>query len=350
MPLSYTELRDEVEQRLQDTGNAVYSTTEIDQSIKNQLKRMSNVSPYVRRESFNFEARYGSASATTADHLIDTTLDQFLATDVGKVIYNRKDRTWALVTAYTSATDLTLSKDIMVSGEGYDMYNQRCTDHKELYIGDIDEYLDILFCEYYINRDPIQKRNFVLRGEDKKILLPRIDFAPKDTYECYVYFVYKHHISQLTDHAAAVNNVAGYSAGDTSMAMDALQAAGTIEKGQEFTIANVRGLYRVVADATIAANAATVSFFPALESDVANNAVVTFKATTLKPELEDILVDLVAGDCAMSKAISFINEINKGGSDVWRKTYEWGKLLHNEARRELQKYVLRRVNERYSRV
>jgi len=65
--------------------------------------------------------RSSTATATTANHLIDTN-GQFTAKDVGKTIYNSTDKTTAKITAYTSSSDVTLDTDIMVNGENYEIY------------------------------------------------------------------------------------------------------------------------------------------------------------------------------------------------------------------------------------
>mgnify|MGYP001069545197 CR=1 FL=1 len=66
--------------------------------------------------------RSGVATATTADHLIDTVKNQFTANDVGKVIYNVTDKTTATITEYNSPSDVTLDTDIMAEGESYELY------------------------------------------------------------------------------------------------------------------------------------------------------------------------------------------------------------------------------------
>lgn len=58
----------------------------------------------------------GTAGATTPDHLIGAG---FVATMLGARVYNTTDTTYASITAVNSATDLTLSADIFVLGEGY---------------------------------------------------------------------------------------------------------------------------------------------------------------------------------------------------------------------------------------
>lgn len=60
----------------------------------------------------------GAATSTTANKLVDTGA-AFTTAMVGFTVYNTTDNTFATVTARDSATILSLSADIMVSGEAY---------------------------------------------------------------------------------------------------------------------------------------------------------------------------------------------------------------------------------------
>jgi len=81
-----------------------------------------NATSFDALSELNVTSKLGTASATTANHLIDTTLSQFTAGDLGKWVYNSTDKTYAIVTAYNSSSDLTLDTDIMASGEAYELY------------------------------------------------------------------------------------------------------------------------------------------------------------------------------------------------------------------------------------
>ncbi|GAI24665.1 unnamed protein product, partial [marine sediment metagenome] len=70
----------------------------------------------------NQDAKYGTASATLINHLVDTTLNQFVADDVGKTVWNTTDDTYATVNIVNSSSDVTLSADIFITGENYIMY------------------------------------------------------------------------------------------------------------------------------------------------------------------------------------------------------------------------------------
>lgn len=60
----------------------------------------------------------GAATSTLADKLVDTGAT-FTTAYVGQTVYNTTDNTFATITARDSATQLTLSDDIMTSGDTY---------------------------------------------------------------------------------------------------------------------------------------------------------------------------------------------------------------------------------------
>lgn len=307
MSLTYASFRDAIEALLGDSSNAIYTTAELDVVIAEGLKEYALYKPNIVPVEVTVEARYGTASSTSTSHLVDATKVQFLSTDVGKVIYNSTDKTWAVVTAYTSTSDVTLSADIMASGESYYIFNEDCTNACQLNIENVTDYVGIESVEFPIGR----KRSFTLNGD---ILEIQLDYTPGDTSLsnadkiALISFNKRHKLSQLTDFAGAVNNAGGYAAGSTSMAVNGLQASGTIEADQEFTVAGIRGTYTVTSAATISTNAATISFYPGLQSAVANSAVVNFKQSSLKPQDEQILENYIAGKAAVSKALSLYHE------------------------------------------
>lgn len=80
----------------------------------------------------------GSASATTANKLVDSTKDfEALGVKPGFIIYNTTDNTAALVTAVDSATTLSVSADVFASGENYRIYAEEEKNGAILYIGDL---------------------------------------------------------------------------------------------------------------------------------------------------------------------------------------------------------------------
>ena len=332
MAKTHVALIDEVEQELQDTGNAIWTAAELAIVMDKALKGLSEYQPYVMRETFQIESRTGSATSTTASALVDSTESQFLSTDVDKVIYNKTDNTWAIVTAFVSTSQLTLSKDIMVSGEDYEMFNEGCKSNLQVNIGDVPDYQEILKVVYKAQQDPEEKRNWTLEGD---ILTIDYDLEPDDSkvatsgdqpdVEVYVYFAKRHRVCRQTDLAGAVDLVAGYAAGSTSMVIDELTNADAyVYEGTLFTVAGIRGTYCVTADAAIATLEATVSFWPGLESAAVENDVVTFIGSTLTPRLERILVELTAARAVISKGTDYIGEVTAGGISIWKDFQEAG--------------------------
>jgi hypothetical protein len=76
---------------------------------------------------FDVSKKSGTATATTANHLIDATLNPFVAGDVGRVVHNTTDDTYATITIFNSTSDVTLSANIMASGETYGASMSRFT-------------------------------------------------------------------------------------------------------------------------------------------------------------------------------------------------------------------------------
>lgn len=337
MPLTHANIIDKIEMLLQDSSNAIFAAaTELNDRLQDALRDFARYRPHIVRVPYTVESRTGTATSTTASALVDATEVQFLAGDVGKVIHNTTDNTWAIVTAYVSTSQLTLSRDIMVSGESYEMYNKDCTSNKQINIEDVEDYLWVEKLEFPIGTE---REVDSIHGS---ILTIGIDDNPDDTKDAdadkivHVYFAKRHKVSQLTDLAAAVNNGAGYSESDTSIVLDALQdGTATIEEDQEFTIAGMRQIYTVTADATIGTNAATIYFYPGLEGAVLDNAVVTFTLSTLDRILEDLIASYVAALASMSKSTAYIDKVTKGGANVSGGFMSWGEREFYRIKAEL---------------
>lgn len=79
----------------------------------------------------------GSATATTVGKLVDSAKDFVtLGIKPGFIIYNTTDTTAALVTAVDSATTLSISADVFVSGETYKIFAEEEKNGCLLKIGD----------------------------------------------------------------------------------------------------------------------------------------------------------------------------------------------------------------------
>ncbi len=320
MAKAHAALVDEVEEQLEDSSNGVWSAGIVANALDQALRELSSYDPYVFLLTREFESRTGLDTAGTAGSLTDTTESQFLAADVGKVIFNVTDNTWAIVVTFSSTSVLVLSRDIMDTNEQYVMYNQDCWNQRQIYLGDIDDYVGPNFgvdsIEYPTRGWPPNKRNFTL---DRDVLTVIYDGSIPDSkqenlggrvVDVDIWIKRQHWVSRMADLAGAVDLVAGYSRGATQIVVDALTDSEVIKAGQEFTIATLRGRYRCTADVTVATNEAIVNFWPPLENDLENDKVVTFVGSTLSTEQERVLVDLCVGRLAVTKAALYLQQIS----------------------------------------
>lgn len=166
---------------------------ELDLHIGECLSEISERCPYEVKETLYAVAKSGNATATTENHLVDTTKSQFVAGDVGKSVYNTTDKTTAKITACNSTSDVTLDTNIMAEDESYEIYCADGAGFKDLNIGSITNLLDVDEVEYRTRRTPRDLRNFTVFGN---ILTLDISFTPTDGDEV---FVYCHKLHQLTE-------------------------------------------------------------------------------------------------------------------------------------------------------
>lgn len=351
--MTRAQITDRIEQYLQDTGNAKFSTIDINEKIDEVLVEVSLAVPYVSRDIYTIESRFGSCSATSTSNLTDTNKSPFVSTDTEKIVYNTTDKTWAVIESVTSSSVVALSADIFTVGEGYEIYNKGCWNTKQLNIEDSDDFLWILGAVYPVQ--PIFSASPPLRHMRNVRLVNRrnileidvgwvdnsgVSAADKDVH---VYFARQHKLNTMTDLAGTVNGALAVGA-KTAILAAVTDADATIYKDTLFTLALASGIdsrltYRVTADATISSTAATIYFTPALEAIVATSAVITFIGSTLPPELEPLVVQLACADLLMSWSISKIDEVNKGGASVSDKYYRTGEALRAKAERKLKALI-----------
>jgi hypothetical protein len=111
----------------------------------------------------------------------------------------------------------------------------------------------------------------------------------------------KHYATTQTDLIGAIDSgvAGGYAEGVWSINVDAL-GTGQIDGGTFFRIEGTDGIYMVTKDATITSNEATLYIEPRLADRAIENAVVTFYATSLNPQVEYVIPDLIAGHAALN--------------------------------------------------
>ncbi len=325
MPLTFVQLRDDIEEALEDSSNVLYTAATLDTKMEEVLRDLSLRRPLMQTLTFEFETRTGSTSTTTSGALVDSGEAQFRASDVGKVVYNDSTDDYAIVTAFVSTSQLTISSDIFTTtGDRYDMFNENCRHYRELFIGDVldgvgaDSGVRHVF--YPLRRNPTRERSYTDLGDGRLDI--DIGFRPDDSSIAHanlkvdVTFARRHQVSQLTDLAGALS--AGASAGDTSIAVDGFNGSEVVAEDQEFTVAGLRGKYRVTdtGGVTLSTGAGTLTIFPALESDVANNDVVTMLGSSLTRDLERHFVHLVAAEAQISVATRFLRYADEGATEI----------------------------------
>ena len=346
----FATLIDEVQQELQDTAGATYGDTEVAVQLEDAIREVSEYEPRVVQYTYELESRTGTATSTLSTWIVDSSAQFIAATDVGKVIYNTTDRTWAKVISNgsNSTTQLNLNKDIMASGEDYAIFNEECWNNRQIYIGDITDYIGgnhgVIAVEYETLNSPRKYRNFKVEGD---VLTIDIDFEPPDSssstadIEVFVWIQRRHQATQQTVTTLYVDYASGYSAGDTAILVDYDGGAvtGTIKEGTNFTIAETRGDYMVTADATFSGNEVTLQIFPALENDIANDKTIWLMKSSLDNRLERLVVELTAAKCLISKSLYYISTVNVGGADVAKQFTATGHDKLAVVRSELARLV-----------
>ena len=352
MTRDYAAMTTLIVERLQSSGTADFSVAMIDNGLTQAIAELSDYHPHIVGVVFNVEGRSGRSTSTNADNLVDTTNGQFLSGDATdeKVIHNTTDNSWAVVLSYSSTSQIGISSDIMTVDDQYKIYNKQCQNHKQIYIGDVPNYEAVHSVEYPIGERRNWKRYDRILEIDKDVIpdtnsnTAKITNLPDD--EALIRFIQPHALPNLTDWAATFSATAAVSA--TSIALTALQGAGTIVTGAEFNIENHRTTYIVSASVTIASSAVTVGFYPPLEAAVSSTAwVVTVRKTTLEPHYEEMVADLASARIALGKAIKFANTIAFGGGDVATKFIAIGERRLAEAQSRLKRSVPPKTKIRY---
>ena len=333
MPRAYADMSALISQKLQDTTPTEFTAASINFQIEECLKEISARQPHIVPVVFNIESRHGQATSTSTSNLVDATKAQFLATDPTdeKVVYNYTDHTWATIISQSSTSQVGLSADIMASGDTYFIFNKRCRNNKQLYMGGSFDPYTAIRAEYPCNCWPRNWRNVKVIEQD--ILELILDIEPDDSdstlsnlgrTEVLVEFKRPHVLSQLTDWVGELT--ADAVAGATTINVDGLGASETIEEGEEFHLENHRTLYTVTADTTLTSGGVgtSLAFFPGLEAASSDNDDITFVKSTLSPTLEGILADLCVGYLLVDQAPKYFKTIGAGGNKQWQTLLDMG--------------------------
>jgi hypothetical protein len=313
MSQDYSAMTTRIVQIVQSAGTMDYSVAEVDSQLKDCLKEFSHYQGHLVPVTLPIESRYGTCSTTVVGELTDTVKGQFLATDSTneKVVHNVHDRTWAVVASCASTSAVGLTKDIFVKNENYRIYNQRCWNEKQLYIGGMPDYVEIDSVEYPIG----QKRNFTILNDVLELDVDDVSdsnagstISQLPDVDVLIRFNRPHVLTPLTDLVGKLG--ATCAASVTTISGSSLQAAGTLNIGDEFYIQGFRNLYTVTTAATIATTA-SISFYPPLEAAIASTVTTfTFTKSSLSAQQEEMFADLVAARLAINKPMKLYSQAN----------------------------------------
>lgn len=350
MSRNYSAMTTLVRNKLNQSATTVFTVADIDYAIEEALKEYEHYVPRYIPVVLAIESRYGTSGSTSANNLIDTSKGQFLTTDSGnrKVVENRTDHTWAVISSVASTAQVGLTGDIFVSGDEYRIYNRECWNNKQLYIGDVPEYYKVDSVEYPIGN----RRNWVIQGNVLEIDVETVKDSNAGStvtqlpnVDVLVRFRKPHILSELTDLSATFAATAAAAA--TSISATALQGAGTIDAGSEFSIQYHRSVYTVAASATIASSAVTLSIYPPLERAIASTAwTITFRETTLAPRDEALFADLAAARASINKAPKYFN-VTTVARDAAAQYLDWGESRLGEVLSQLQRLLPPKTKGRY---
>jgi len=316
MALSYANLLDEILLYLQDSGAAIFASTETQYGIENELKTISRYSPQIIDVIYKLESRTGADVTGTASSLTDSVKAQFVATDATeeKVVYNSTDHTWAVVLSNSSTSVNTLSADIMDANENYEIYNKRCRNKKQIFIGDMP-FMWIKSVEYPIGTP----RNFseisddVIELEVYDSIIPDSDstLTKLNDVQVLIKFAVPQIVCQLTDLKGEVHT-AGVADAKT-MQIKSFTDAEIVEAGDQFTIENHVTTYTVTTGVTLnyqTAAGSNIGFYPGLEADAPGDSIICFKKSSLKPAEENFLIRLVSARACISKSTLYYAQVN----------------------------------------
>lgn len=346
---TYAQITSLTLQMLQDTTPTIYDSTETGYWIEESLKEFATYDPHIVSVIFKIESRYGTDVTGTASSLTDLVKLQFVAADATdeKVVHNTTDNTWAVVLVNSSTSVNTLSADIMDANENYEIYNKRCWNKRQIYIGDVTDYLWIDSVEYPLGT----KRNWKVYDEILEIDVDSVQDSdstldPPSNVDVLVRFAKPHRLCQLTTLAGTCSAVEPV--GETTVAVTGLGTTEIIEIGDELHIANQRSLYTVTTGVTLSGGAGNIVVCPGMEAATVIGDAVTFTKSTLKPQHEEIFCHLVAARAVLSDNIRHINAIPKGGEAVWQRYQIWGERKLAEVLGKLERLSPPRTKRRYS--
>lgn len=331
---TYANVRDEVEQILHDTSNAIWDTTELDYLINNALFEISEYVPLEVVETVHARDNSFEVDISGIEGLIEIEKAEWELDWEDDTASSRYRRPYSKnPPRYRNVTKLSESRAML-------HLDSRPSAHKDEELTGTVTFSNgskaitgsgtaFLLSELEAG-DYIQKssgtewyRVFSITNDTALILAREVesgddgaDSADVTRYwhsPVWLHCWKVHRLNLMTDLAGAVDNASGYADGIKNIDVNGLQDAGTIKKNTTFTIASIDGIYTLTAVASIGTGSVALYFYPGLSAAIVNADKVTFETSTLSNALERLLIDLVAARAMINKAVDYINESNVGG-------------------------------------
>lgn len=312
--LTSVELVDRVEEILEDSGNAIFTATPISSQLQDDLKTISFYRPWEIRQTLF--ARDGSRelSLATIDNLIEIDAVEYpIGRDPRYFIDFDENHQMLIMDIRARPTATIQQKDVLLTTGTENQVltgTATFTANSTAVTGSGTAFSTELQVGYYISPTSLTAWYRVASiTDDTNLVLAEVvktndDGADTGTYYWFrpvnLYCNKNHYVEKTqTDFEGAIDLVAGYPKDAWMVHIDGL-GSGTMPRDMLFTIAGVDGVYRITDDATIGSSEADIFFDPPLKGVAADDAVVTFYASSLDKELEMILPDLTAAMVALN--------------------------------------------------
>lgn len=329
MAKTFAQIRDMAEQVLEDSGNAIFSTTVLDEYIKDGLAEISEYVPLMETETVH---------ARDDSYELDISgISDLLWIDKGEWELDWEDDSTSsrYRKPYSKSSPRYRNVKKVSESRAYLGVDSRPAAHKDEELtgtvtfsdgskaitGSGTAFLSELEVGDYIRKSTgTEWYRVAFIATDTGLTLAReveSDEDGADTADAthywhspvWLYCAKVHRLNEMTDLAGQVDLSAGYADRLKTIHIDTLQTSGTIKKGTTFTFATIDGVYTITEDATIASNECDIKFYPGLGAAVADDDALTFETSTLTPALERLLADLVAARAA-------INWVGKGRTQL----------------------------------
>lgn len=194
--------------------------------------------------------------------------------------------------------------------------------------------------------DSTSFRNFTRWGD---IVTMDIDSAPSAGESVYLYLAKKHILQKEVGATELTGTIKTEAAAGISYIVVTSLGTGSVKEDTQLTIESDTTTYTVITDATISGTDATLYITPVTSKIEVVGKVVTLSlsVSTLDPEEETLLADLVAGRAAINKAVDFVNAVNIGGVSTPQQMLTWGQNKLALTVQTLRRMATTRISQEY---